>query len=112
MSNRTVRQSAVPPNELNEWGHPNHLWEFQGYDEKHACAMWKRIDEATRRRSNCEDLIRLLKKSRCFFIWERVNIMGTRNLTIIVEDNKHKVAQYCQWDGYPEGREVELAIIY
>ena len=47
MSNRTVRQSAVPPNELNEWGHPNHLWEFQGYSEKHACAMWKRIDEAT-----------------------------------------------------------------
>ena len=30
--------------------------------------------------------------------------MGTRNLTIIVEDNKHKVAQYCQWDGYPEGQ--------
>ena len=30
--------------------------------------------------------------------------MGTRNLTIIVEGNKHKVAQYCQWDGYPEGQ--------
>ena len=30
--------------------------------------------------------------------------MGTRNLTIIVEDKKHKVAQYCQWDGYPEGQ--------
>ena len=30
--------------------------------------------------------------------------MGTRNLTIVVQDKKHKVAQYCQWDGYPEGQ--------
>ena len=30
--------------------------------------------------------------------------MGTRNLIIVVEDKKHKVAQYCQWDGYPEGQ--------
>lgn len=30
--------------------------------------------------------------------------MGTRNLTIVVQDGQYKVAQYCQWDGYPEGQ--------
>ena len=29
--------------------------------------------------------------------------MGTRNLTMIKIDGKFKVAQYCQWDGYPRG---------
>jgi hypothetical protein len=30
--------------------------------------------------------------------------MGTRNLTCVVKDGKFKVAQYCQWDGYPDGQ--------
>lgn len=30
--------------------------------------------------------------------------MGTRNLTIVIQDKKPVVAQYGQWDGYPEGQ--------
>lgn len=30
--------------------------------------------------------------------------MGTRNLTIAVLDKKYRIAQYGQWDGYPEGQ--------
>ncbi len=30
--------------------------------------------------------------------------MGTRNLTMVVMNGKFKVAQYGQWDGYPEGQ--------
>ncbi len=30
--------------------------------------------------------------------------MGTRNLTIVIENGTHKLAQYAQWDGYPEGQ--------
>jgi len=30
--------------------------------------------------------------------------MGTRNLTIVYIDGEYKVAQYGQWDGYPEGQ--------
>lgn len=30
--------------------------------------------------------------------------MGTRNLTAVVIDGQHKVAQYGQWDGYPKGQ--------
>lgn len=29
--------------------------------------------------------------------------MGTRNLTAVYIDGEYKVAQYGQWDGYPEG---------
>ncbi len=34
--------------------------------------------------------------------------MGTRNLTMVVKDGKIKVAQYCQWDGYPTGQGIDL----
>ena len=30
--------------------------------------------------------------------------MGTRNLTVVFVDGEYKVAQYGQWDGYPEGQ--------
>ena len=34
--------------------------------------------------------------------------MGTRNLTVVYIDGKYKVAQYGQWDGYPEGQGVTV----
>jgi hypothetical protein len=30
--------------------------------------------------------------------------MGTRNLTMVIQNGQTKVAQYGQWDGYPEGQ--------
>lgn len=30
--------------------------------------------------------------------------MGTRNLTAVYLDGEYKIAQYGQWDGYPEGQ--------
>lgn len=30
--------------------------------------------------------------------------MGTRNLTMVISEGKTRVAQYGQWDGYPEGQ--------
>lgn len=32
--------------------------------------------------------------------------MGTRNLTVVIQKSKPKIAQYGQWDGYPEGQGV------
>jgi len=34
--------------------------------------------------------------------------MGTRNLTIVYLDGKYKVAQYGQFDGYPEGQGLTI----
>ena len=34
--------------------------------------------------------------------------MGTRNLTAVILGGKHVVAQYGQWDGYPEGNGVKV----
>jgi hypothetical protein len=34
--------------------------------------------------------------------------MGTRNLTAVVVDGQFKVAQYGQWDGYPEGQGLTI----
>ena len=30
--------------------------------------------------------------------------MGTRNLIAVFYDGEYRIAQYCQWDGYPEGQ--------
>ena len=35
--------------------------------------------------------------------------MGTRNLIMVKSDNKTKVAQYSQWDGYPTGQGKRIA---
>ena len=32
--------------------------------------------------------------------------MGTRNLTAVYLDGEYKIAQYGQWDGYPEGQGI------
>lgn len=34
--------------------------------------------------------------------------MGTRNLTMVIEDQQTKVAQYGQWDGYPQGQGLTI----
>jgi hypothetical protein len=34
--------------------------------------------------------------------------MGTRHLIMVVHENKTKIAQYGQWDGYPEGQGVTV----
>ena len=34
--------------------------------------------------------------------------MGTRNVTAVVLDGEYRIAQYCQWDGYPEGQGSEV----
>ena len=36
--------------------------------------------------------------------------MGTRNLTAVFMDGEYKVAQYGQWDGYPEGQGITCLV--
>lgn len=36
--------------------------------------------------------------------------MGTRNLTAVFMDGEYKVAQYGQWDGYPEGQGAKCLV--
>lgn len=35
--------------------------------------------------------------------------MGTRHLIAVVAGNRHRIAQYGQWDGYPSGQGVTVA---
>ena len=35
--------------------------------------------------------------------------MGTRNLTLVIHKGKTRMAQYGQWDGYPDGLGMDLA---
>jgi len=35
---------------------------------------------------------------------QQYKFMGTRHLTMVIKDQKTRVAQYGQWDGYPEGQ--------
>ena len=35
--------------------------------------------------------------------------MGTRNLTCVVHKGKIRMAQYGQWDGYPQGLGKDIA---
>lgn len=34
--------------------------------------------------------------------------MGTRNLTMLIQDHETKISQYGQWDGYPEGQGLTI----
>jgi hypothetical protein len=36
--------------------------------------------------------------------------MGTRNLTSVRVGDAIKVAQYCQWDGYPTGQGETISV--
>lgn len=37
--------------------------------------------------------------------------MGTRGLTVVIQDGTHKVAQYGQWDHYPTGQGADAVAI-
>jgi hypothetical protein len=39
---------------------------------------------------------------------EDLSVMGTRNLTCVILNGQFKVAQYGQWDGYPEGQGITV----
>ena len=34
--------------------------------------------------------------------------MGTRNLVCVMKDREYRVAQYGQWDGYPDGQGIDV----
>jgi hypothetical protein len=34
--------------------------------------------------------------------------MGTRNLTMVIQNQENKIAQYGQWDGFPDGQGITI----
>jgi hypothetical protein len=38
----------------------------------------------------------------------KINTMGTRNKTMVISNEKVKVSQYGQWDGYPSGQGADI----
>jgi hypothetical protein len=53
-------------------------------------------------------LKRFIKRGRRNDLQESEDFMGTRHLIAAYQGGEYKVAQYGQWDGYPEGQGTDL----